>query len=76
MERIRFHPPGRPCELPTCTTVLNHFNPGPLCLHHQEQAAAMPLLEFRHEGMARLWVAIQLTRRGLPAGRATTAAID
>lgn len=76
MDRLRFHPPGRRCELASCITVLNHFNPGPFCLLHQEQVDGMPLLEFRDVGMSRLWVALMLTRRGLRGSAASRVPIE
>lgn len=74
-DRLRFYPPGRRCDLPYCITILNHCNPGPYCLLHTERIAA---LEFADDGYARLWVAIELTRRGMPekAKRAATASIN
>jgi len=73
MERLRFNPPGRRCEVPHCITVLNHLNPGPFCLLHTERATA---LAFTDPGLGRLWVAIEATRLGLNGSRAATAAID
>jgi hypothetical protein len=32
------YPPGRRCEEETCPTILNRYNPGPLCLLHEQKA--------------------------------------
>jgi hypothetical protein len=73
MQRVRFHPPGRRCRIPGCITVLNHCNPGPECLLHRDRMAA---LGFEREGYARLWIAIEMTRAGLPAARAASSRIE
>ena len=76
MDRIRYFPPGRRCDFAPCTTILNHFNPGPLCLLHAEKAGSIRPLAFADPGLARLWVAIELTRLGMPnPGRVATASL-
>jgi len=32
-----YHPPGRRCANPGCITILNRYNPGPLCLKCEEE---------------------------------------
>lgn len=77
MDRLRFHPPGRRCALPTCITILNHCNPGPYCLLHAEVAGRVVPLAFADPGLSRLWVAIELTRLGMERpGRVATLSID